>query len=224
MGYALSVGFLSLLTVERYLLRAHGHAHDHGHKPSGVSEGPPHDCERDHDPPHHHQHDPLQSAREVGVAWSTVLALVLHGFFDGIALFAAGMMPAMGPALAMAIILHKVPEAATVLAVLRRGRIRPPLRTGALVLYICATPIGMLAAERVLHLLSKRSVALLMAFVAGSLLHLVTGHLLPEATAHDDHDGHEGEGASGSGGGRRAYWVMLGGFLMLLIARILGGS
>ncbi len=205
-GYALSLGFLSLLTVERYLLRAHDHHH-------GASHGPQHDCERDHEPPHHHQHDPLQAARELGVAWSTVLALVLHGLFDGIALYAAGMMPEMGPALAMAVILHKVPEAATVLTVLRRGRVPPALRTGSLVVYTASTPLGMLAAAHLLGMLSKRGVALLMAFVAGSLLHLVTGHLLPEATDHH-----------GEGGGRGAYWVMLGGFMMLVLARAIGGG
>lgn len=203
-GYALSLGFFSLLTIERYLLRAHHH--DHGHREA-------HDCEEHHEPPHHHQHDSLRAARELGIAWSSVLALCLHGLFDGVALYAAGVMPAMGGALAVAIILHKVPESATLLTVLRRGGVERWRRTTALVVYTAATPLGMLAAAQLLHLLSERGVALLMAFVAGSLLHLVTGHLLPEATEHDQ---------AGSASG--AYAVMLGGFVMLLCARALGAD
>lgn len=220
-GYALSIGFFSLLTIERYLLRAHHHGHDHGHGPDdghdhdhddegrGGARG--HDCAHDHEPPHHHQHDRLQEARELQVAWSTVVALSLHSLFDGVALYAAGVMPAMGPALATAIVLHKVPESATLLAVLRRGGVAQRRRLLVLGLYAAATPLGMLMAAQLLHLLSERGVALLMAFVAGSLLHLVTGHLLPEATEHN-------------GGPRGAYGVVLIGFAMLLLARLLGAG
>ena len=92
-GYALSVGFLSLLTIERFLLGAHDHGHDrqsplgpapgdhdHDHAPQRADE---HDCRHDHEPPHHHQHDPLHLTRRVGLAWSTFVALWLHGLFDG---------------------------------------------------------------------------------------------------------------------------------------------
>ena len=43
--------------------------------------------------------------------------------------------------------------------------------------FLVQPPAGMLLAAQLLRLLSERRVALLMAFVAGSLLHLVTGHL-----------------------------------------------
>lgn len=226
-GFALSVGFLSLLTIERFLLRAHshGHSHDHGHA-HGHDHGPPadaepaadrgHDCEHDHAPPHHHQHDALAaSAREVGLAWSTGVALWLHGLFDGIALYAAGVMPTMGPALATAIILHKVPESSTLVTVLQRGGIKPRQRTGAFVAYLLATPCGMLLAAQLLRLLSERRLGILMAFVAGSLLHLVTGHLLPEATQHD-----EGSPRATT----VAFLVMMAGFAVLVAGRLLGAD
>ncbi|MCS6915314.1 MAG: ZIP family metal transporter [Myxococcales bacterium] len=204
LGYALSLGFLSLLTIERSLLRVH----EHGPVATGA-----HSCQAHHEPPHHHQHDALRTARELGIAWSTVLALCLHGLFDGVALYAAGVMPAMGPALAVAVILHKVSESATLLTVLQRGGVPWPRREMALLVYAAATPLGMLAAARLLRLLSEQGVSLLMAFVAGSLLHLVTGHLLPEATEH---------GGSGSRSG--AFVVLLGGFFLLVVARLLGAG
>lgn len=231
-GFALSVGFLSLLTIERFLLRAHGHshghnhghihAHDHGHAaphhhaPHDAEPPAGHDCEHDHAPPHHHQHDALAaSAREVGLAWSTGIALWLHGLFDGIALYAAGVMPTMGPALATAIILHKVPESSTLVTVLQRGGIKPRQRNGAFVAYLLATPCGMLLAAQLLHILSERRLGILMAFVAGSLLHLVTGHLLPEATQHD-----EGSPRATT----VAFLVMMAGFAVLVAGRLLGAD
>jgi zinc transporter ZupT len=122
-------------------------------------------------------------------------------------------MPAMGPALAIAVFLHKVPEAATLLTVLRRGRVGRRQGRAAFAFYVAATPLGMVAAGQLLRILSHHGVALLLAFVAGSLLHLVTGHLLPEATEHDADGEH-----------RWTYAIMLGGFLMLLAARLLGGG
>ena len=196
-GYALSLGFLSLLSIERYLLGHRKHGHDHAHH-----EGGGHDEQR-------------------GVAWSAMIALWLHGLFDGVALYAAGVMPTMGTALAVAIILHKVPESAALIAMLRRGATRQRSWVSALALYLLATPLGMLVAAQLLKLLSEHGLSLLMAFVAGSLIHLVTGHLLPEVTGHhhdldthDEQDHHE----------VAPFLIMLGGFGTLLVARLLGPS
>lgn len=242
-GFALSLGFLSLLSVERYLLRgshehtdlhgAHAHhgAHEHGH---GA---------------HAHAHGPAQSSRprQPGVVWPTLVALWLHGLFDGVALYAAGVMPQMGGALAVALILHKVPESATLLAVMRRGGATQRQRLGALLLYLVATPLGMAAAAQLLLVLSENGVSLLMAFVAGSLLHLVTGHLLPEVTHSGRGHGHaatataasnadaalEATGCAGTGfdaaaahedGGGIEFPLMLAGFAVLVVARYLGAD
>lgn len=196
-GYALSLGFLSLLSIERYLLGHREHGHDHAHAaPEGEKAKP-------------------------GLAVSALIALWLHGVFDGVALYAAGVMPAMGAALALALILHKVPESAALLSMLRRSGASRRARLTALGLYLIATPLGMLAAAKLLTLLSEHGVSLLMAFVAGSLLHLVTGHLIPEVTGHhhdlDDHDEQDHRQAV-------PFLIMLVGFLTLLVARLLAAS
>lgn len=195
-GYALSLGFLSLLSIERYLLGHREHGHQHSHAEENGKARP-------------------------GLAVSAMIALWLHGVFDGVALYAAGVMPAMGTALAFALILHKVPESAALLSMLRRGGAARRVRVTALGLYLVATPLGMLAAAKLLTLLSEHGVSLLMAFVAGSLLHLVTGHLLPEVTghhhdldAHDEQDHHQAA----------PFLIMLFGFLTLLVARLLAAT
>lgn len=246
-GFALSLGFLSLLSVERYLLRgSHEHTDLHGAHPhhGGQGQGAGH-----HTHAHTHTHDPAPSSRprQPGVVWPTLVALWLHGLFDGVALYAAGVMPQMGGALAVALILHKVPESATLLAVMRRGGATQRQRLGALLLYLVATPLGMAAAAQLLLVLSENGVSLLMAFVAGSLLHLVTGHLLPEVTHSGRGHGHattaaaassadaslEATGCAGTGfdaaaahedGGGIEFPLMLAGFAVLVVARYLGAD
>ena len=84
-----------------------------------------------------------------------------------------------------------------------------------------AFPLGMLAAAKLLTLLSEHGVSLLMAFVAGSLLHLVTGHLLPEVTGHHhDLDAHDEQYHRQVA----PFLIMLGGFSTLLISRLLSPS
>lgn len=227
-GYALSLGFLSLLSIERYLLGGKHHTHGSSGHHAHVSGAAPGLLDRPHDG-HDHEHGHMAKSSATpqrGIAWSAMLALWLHGIFDGVALYAAGVMPAMGTALAIAIILHKVPESATLLAMLRRGGVTKQARGTALLMYLLATPVGMIIAAQLLKLLSEQGVSLLMAFVAGSLLHLVTGHLLPEVTGHahsttgeDPHaqDGHEPPGNS-------IFLVMLAGFSTLVVARLLGAD
>ena len=232
-GYALSLGFLSLLSIERYLLgdREHGHRHAHpgaqpdggaGHAGGAGGAGGAghwgHDAHLGHGDHDDHGPDSASPTPQRGVAWSAMIALWLHGLFDGVALYAAGVMPAMGAALAVGIILHKVPESATLFTMLQRGVVSRRNRVLALLLYLLATPLGMVAAAKLLTLLSEKGVSLLMAFVAGSLMHLVTGHLLPEVTGHhhdlDTHDEQDHHQVA-------PFLIMLGGFATLLFARVL---
>jgi zinc transporter ZupT len=212
-GYALSLGFLSLLSIERYLLGDREHGHGHGEPATHRAHHGGHD---EHVAGHGHARTPQRR-----VAWSALIALWLHGLFDGVALYAAGVMPAMGTALALAIILHKVPESATLMAMLRRGVVGQRARLLLLLWYLLATPLGMLAAAKLLTLLSEHGVSLLMAFVAGSLMHLVTGHLLPEVTGHhhdlDTHGEQDHHQAA-------PFLIMLGGFATLLLARLLAAT
>ena len=120
-GYALSLGFFSLLTIERYLLRAPPPRPRPAPRPTTARSTTSRRTTT--------STTACARARELGIAWSSVLALCLHGLFDGVALYAAGIMPAMGMALAIAIILHKVPESATLLTVLRRGGVERSRRT-----------------------------------------------------------------------------------------------
>lgn len=158
-----SLGFLVLLTVERYLLRIEKHA----------------TCF-----PGDHEHV-FHASHERGGVWSAVLALGLHSFFDGVALRTVDEAPSLGLAMGLGIALHKIPESGSLLIVLRRGEVRRWLQILLLISYLCATPLGMLVSHQMHHVLSARVMGWILSFAAGALLHLVAGHLIPETTEAD---------------------------------------
>lgn len=186
-GYALAAGFFSLLLVERYLFQIPEHLH----------------CPTV-DEVHTHGH----SEKEVG--WFIVIALSLHGLFDGVALYLADTLQ-VGPALIGGLILHKMPEAGILFALLKKAKVKTQFLIVALFIYAIASPIGTFAASGLLRIFSQRGLAWLMGFIAGSLLHLVTGHLLPEATESTPSK-------------HLSYALLVGGFSILLLARLLGGT
>ncbi|MCH9695379.1 MAG: hypothetical protein K0U72_12785 [Gammaproteobacteria bacterium] len=94
------------------------------------------------------------------------LGLLLHAIIDGIAL-----LPASGSSLAHAIILHRIPVGMAIW-----WSVKPNLGTAAAVgvfaAIIVATSIGYFVGEAALQIAEARSIALLQAFVSGSLIHV----------------------------------------------------
>lgn len=187
-GFLAALGFLVLLSVERYLLRIDKHA----------------SC-ASHDDAHG-----FHASHEHGGIGSAAVALALHSFFDGVALRAAADVQSIGFALAMGIVLHKIPEAGSLLVVLRRGGIRRSVQVLICSIYLCATPLGLLVSHRLHSILSGRKMGWIMAFATGAFFHLITGHLLPETTESD-----------GKTTKARTYGVMILGFTIVSVARFL---
>lgn len=192
-GCATALGFLLLLSIERYLLNVHNHA----------------PCVT-HDHETHSHADAHHDAHERGATWSVVLALCIHSFFDGLAMRMAQDIKTLGPALALGLVLHKIPEAASLFTILKRGGVRTKGQVLVYLFYLVSTPLGLLTAHQLHQVLSQSGIALIMAFAAGALLHLVTGHLLPEAT--------ESKSKTQQ---KNAYGIMLGGFFVMMVARLL---
>lgn len=194
-GIFTALGFLSLLTIERFLFAGHTHSSCATHaEHSHASHSLPHD------------------AHERSAAWSLLFTLCLHGLFDGIGLQVAEDLPKLGWALGGSLILHKIPETASLVTVLRRAHVRFTTQLLALGLYTGATVTGLFAAHQLHQRLTGYGIALLMAFSAGALLHLVTGHLLPETISPNP------------GQSKGTYRTMVLGFLLILGARILGSG
>ena len=96
-----------------------------------------------------------------------VIGLSLHAIIDGLAL-----LPENGTSLAHAIILHRLPVGMAIW-----WAVRPNLGTmiavSVFVLVILATSIGYLVGDAVLEVAEARTLAMLQAFVSGSLVHIV---------------------------------------------------
>jgi uncharacterized protein len=116
----------------------------------------------------------------VGVA---VLALGLHAFADGVALIAGhdhghlghgGHEHEHGFGLFAAVILHRLPEGATIYWLLR-SRGERAARLGLLAV-AAATVAGFLFGDAALPALEGAGLALLQAFVGGVLLHVIMHH------------------------------------------------
>jgi zinc transporter ZupT len=94
------------------------------------------------------------------------LALLLHAVIDGIAL-----LPAGGSDLAHAIILHRIPVGMAVWWSVKPN-LGTPAAAGVFAAIIAASSIGYLVGDFALQLAEAKSIALLQAFVSGSLIHV----------------------------------------------------
>lgn len=95
------------------------------------------------------------------------LGLVIHATIDGIAL-----LPAQGSDLAHAVILHRLPVGMAIWWSLRPS-LGTPVAVAAIVTVSIATALSYLLGAPVVELAEAKSLALVQAFVSGSLIHIV---------------------------------------------------
>jgi len=95
------------------------------------------------------------------------LGLVIHATIDGIAL-----LPAQGSDLAHAVILHRLPVGMAIWWSLRPS-LGAPVAVAAIVAISFATALSYLLGAPIVELAEARSLALVQAFVSGSLIHIV---------------------------------------------------
>lgn len=106
------------------------------------------------------------------------LGLVIHATIDGIAL-----LPAQGSDLAHAVILHRLPVGMAIWWSLRPS-LGTPVAVGAIVMISAATGLSYVLGAPVVELAEARSLAMIQAFVAGSLIHIVAFGITHEHDAH----------------------------------------
>ena len=117
----------------------------------------------------------------IGLAF---LGLILHTLLDGVTL-AAEAHDEVPVALAAAVVLHRLPVALLVWWLVRPAR---GVRFAALTLGVigATTALGFAVEESLHGVMQSAGFSLLQAFVAGSLLHVITHHP-PHDGAHHDH-------------------------------------
>jgi len=93
--------------------------------------------------------------------------LLIHAVVDGVAL-----LPENGTSLAYAIVLHRLPVGMAIWCVVRPN-FGTVIAVSVFALVIVATAAGYFVGASVLELAETRTVALLQAFISGSLIHVV---------------------------------------------------
>jgi hypothetical protein len=93
--------------------------------------------------------------------------LLIHAVVDGVAL-----LPESGTSLAYAIVLHRLPVGMAIWCVVRPN-FGTVIAASVFALVIAATAAGYFVGASILELAETRTVALLQAFISGSLIHVV---------------------------------------------------
>ncbi len=107
---------------------------------------------------------------------SALVGLLLHTFFDGVAIASGfAVSESLGLLLFLAILLHKLPEGVTISSIQVAGGATPARAIGSAALLGVATVAGVLATDRVGFLASRG-----LALSAGVTIYVAASNLVPE--------------------------------------------
>ncbi|HXV12996.1 MAG TPA: ZIP family metal transporter [Candidatus Krumholzibacteria bacterium] len=117
------------------------------------------------------------------VSTTALVGLSLHAFFDGVAISSGFLVtPALGVLIALAVVLHKVPEGVTISSLmLASGRTRKSAREAALLL-AAATLLG----AACMSLLGEGLKGIGLALSCGIALYVAATDLMPEINQHPE--------------------------------------
>jgi zinc transporter ZupT len=152
-GLYILLGFFLQLFLQRW---SHGMEHGHGAAPAA-----------------HGSHVHMVTA---GTAISLVLGLSVHAFMAGLPLGFSYADPSVLPSLALGILLHKIPEAITLMTMLLVIREHRKGNTMLLILFSLVTPGAAVLAYALNRDFAFMDVALMyvVAIVTGAFLHIAT--------------------------------------------------
>ncbi len=107
---------------------------------------------------------------------SALIGLLLHTFFDGVAIASGfAVSQSLGLLLFLAILLHKLPEGVTITSIQIAGGAKPTYAVGGAAALGVATIVGVLATDRVAFLAAQG-----LALSAGVTIYVAASNLVPE--------------------------------------------
>ncbi len=108
------------------------------------------------------------------------LGISLHSLLDGIALSAGLILPQLGPAVLLAVIIHKMPDSISISSILLSAGWSRRKVAMLSVLFALMTPVGALLAYFFFRTLSPLNVAIVIGISAGTFLAIATADILPQ--------------------------------------------
>jgi zinc and cadmium transporter len=153
------VGFVSILLIERILLREHHHHDDINH------------------------HDDVKSVlvRHEIVGITAMVGLSVHTMAGGFGLAAGLSNPEIGLVIFIAIIAHKGTEAFSLSTIFRLAEFSKRKTITLLILYSLMTPFGALISLPFINKLGAINLSIPTGLTAGTFLYVATLDLIPEA-------------------------------------------
>lgn len=125
--------------------------------------------------PHFHFGEETHAVTSVA-GTSALVGLLLHTFFDGVAIASAFLVrPSLGMMVFVAIFLHKLPEGVTIASLMRAGGRTGGRAVGAAALLGLATLLGVIVTDYVAFLVAHG-----LAISAGVTIYVAASNLVPE--------------------------------------------
>jgi len=108
------------------------------------------------------------------------LGISLHSLLDGVALGAGLILPQLGPAVLLAVIIHKMPDSMSISSILLAAGWQRRKIGWLNLLFSLTTPIGAVIAYLFFRSLSPESIAAVVGISAGTFLAIATADILPQ--------------------------------------------
>lgn len=170
-GIYILIGFLLQVFMQQW---SKGMEHGHDYPDTGHGE-------------HAHTHAHTHHAA-AATAFSLVVGLSVHAFMAGLPLGFIYQDPSALPSLALGILLHKIPEAVTLMTMLMALRHGKKGNAGWLIAFALVTPLAAVIAYAINSKIYFMSSVLLyaIAIVAGAFLHIATTIFFESGTRHHE--------------------------------------
>ncbi len=138
---------------------------------------------------HPHPEDAAEhgQAHHIHFGLTAYVGISFHNLLDGLAISATYRSPALGSAVLMAIVFHKVPTAFALTSLLMLDRWKRASIVFWMSLFALATPVGAIVTWLFLRDASSVTLAGAVALSAGSFLAIATSDILPQISRSDHH-------------------------------------
>ncbi len=115
------------------------------------------------------------------------VGMIIHTFFDGLALGSAMLVPGLGTIVFAAIMAHKIPSCFALASILKKAKWKNTKALIFLFIFSLTIPLGALFSLSFLQAEDSRFTGVALALSLGTFLYIATSDFLPDVHRHQDH-------------------------------------
>lgn len=114
------------------------------------------------------------------MGWAAYVGMLIHNFFDGLALGAASMVDSLIWVVFLAIMAHKIPSSFSLASILKKAEWSTRRILLFLFIFALTIPLGAIVAQTLLAAIGDRPTGLALALSLGTFIYISTSDFLPE--------------------------------------------